>query len=92
MKKSILKKLIREEISNTLNEDIDVKAVYSSTDKILNGYNVLREKIKREYGLDSEESNRMSDIANRALNELNYFLGIKIKTLAFYHIHLVKYK
>jgi len=75
MKKSELRKMIKEEISNTLNEDIDVKAVYSSTDKILNGYNVLREKIKREYGLNSEESNRMGEIANRALNELNYFLG-----------------
>ena len=75
MKKSELRKIIREEISNTLNEDIDVKAVYSSTGKILNGYNVLREKIKREYGLGSEESNRMSDIANRALNELNYLLS-----------------
>lgn len=75
MKKTELRKLIKEEISKVLSEDIDVKAVYSSTDKILNGYNVLREKIKREYGLNSEESNRMGEIANRALNELNYFLG-----------------
>tara|TARA_R110002020_G_scaffold130772_2_gene292473 strand:- start:472 stop:711 length:240 start_codon:yes stop_codon:yes gene_type:complete len=75
VKKTELRKLIKEEISKVLSEDIDVKAVYSSTDKILNGYNVLREKIKREYGLNSEESNRMGEIANRALNELNYFLG-----------------
>ena len=75
MKKLELRNIIKEEISKVLSEDIDVKAVYSSTDKILNGYNVLREKIKREYGLNSEESNRMGEIANRALNELNYFLG-----------------